>query len=394
MDLRNAALEKLPAACFFDAKLQSIAFPATVRSVAEGCFEGLTVEQLDVGACRFTNLSKRAFARATIGGGIDLRSSTVVELPTGCFAGLQVDRLVLPSSAMTVGESCFEELATSTLVLLSEVDIVGPRAFAGSRLDVLDMAQTRVECLGPFCFAGAQVRTLSLPGGIKELGGSAFADVRVANDLAFPTLRKVGERCFAGAQGCNLDLSDASLTALPAAMFFAATLRGALLLPETVTELADSCFDSARFGTFKLQSNELQRLGGSAFARSELSTLDLSSCRRVRDLTPNCFAGASIDVLHLPDELVSIGRCCFMDANVRALAPLPSSLAQVHECAFFRFSTSMLDLSASTVGTIPRSCFFGARIGTLVMPRAAVQLREGCFTNAVIDQRVGPLGTT
>ena len=260
-----------------------------------------------------------------------------------------LESIVLPKKTRKIGDGCFADCSSLSCVICgsnSVVESFGVNSFSG-------------DC------AGVQVKTLHVPGSVREIGDECFCDCEELENVIFgcdSKLERIGERAFSGKNGCSMayvDIPD-SVRMICSRCFYCATSlvhvkfgklsmlevidEGAFLgssiqtmeIPAGVKTLGDGCF----FGCQALvvvcfpENSVLEVIGSEAFACTSITNLSIpSSVREIRD---RCFAGcehlrrvsfgrnsvlASIGVeafravcittFHAPKTLVSVGDQCF-----------------------------------------------------------------------------------
>ena len=147
-------------------------------------------------------------------------------------------------------------------------------------------------------------------------------------------------REFAGQEKLqNLDFSDASnnITAIESMAFSEALVNG-LVLPNTISELCSACFNSARITTLTVPPL-VTVLPGSAFAyiqpvydneTGEELPINIILPQNLTEIGFNCFIGAWIKQITIPDTVTEIGArafaYCDQLASITCLAATPPAL--------------------------------------------------------------------
>ena len=265
----------------------------------------------------------------------------------GCGALTQVD---LPESLTRVGESAFRDCAgLEEIILPANVAELGSGAFAGCTSLVRASLPEGLASIGDWAFYRCtSLEALRLPTGLERFGAFAFRDC-----TALTAFTVAGENPrYAAWDGALYNKELTSLAACPNGK------RGALALPESVTEIqAGACSGCAFLTVLRLPRN-LRTVGIGAFtdcaALTEASLPDsvtslqggafegCTSLRRARlpggldTVAGNLFQGCgALEAIELPDTVTAIGSAAFSGCTSLREVALPEGLKEIGPRAFF-----------------------------------------------------------
>lgn len=283
-------------------------------------FDGLTV----------SNVEGIGWARAA--SEFDLSSLTsITEVPESEFAHCKMKTVKLPSGVTRISDNAFNACVnlstlgigsvTDQVVDLTKVTEVGASAFSGCesieevRFAAYDASKTELK-LGSSAFASCKkLREIKIP--IKtaaNLGANAFEQcarltkVGLHNDLAY-----LSNGLFQGA-------GAAEYTIMLYVLEDGEPEDSVSRLPAKLTYIGNGCFQSAYVGK-----------------------MDLSGCTILKKLNQNCFAGADIEELTLPQSLNTIENRAFQKAAVSEL-DIPDLCSEIGEMAFMGSSLNQVTL--------------------------------------------------
>lgn len=215
----------------------------------------------------------------------------VVALSASFFSAMeQVEKVILPPSVKTIGESAFDGCTALTTIEAPGLVSVGKYAFRScTALQEITLPDTLSQ-LGDNAFQGCTaLKKVVLPQGVRTLpnslflGCSALTDVQVSNKL-----QVIEDYAFAN---CT------SLTELT--------------LPDTATSIGNNAFLSCTKLSKLTLSTDLVSVGDKAFGNCiSLTKLDLG--RKLTKIAPRTFSGCqALSEITLPDTLTLIGYSAF-----------------------------------------------------------------------------------
>lgn len=227
-----------------------------------------------------------------------------------------------------------------------KVTKIGGSAFSGTLLSGALIIPNDVVEIGGGAFSGTNITSLSLPHGLKVLGGSVFSDCSsLSGELSLPeSLESIGDSCFRDCSMLSGNLViPGKLKIIPSNCFKGLWgINGDLVIPEGVVEIGGSAFepdnrDGEGFGGTLTLPNSLKKIGSSAFLRCRFQG-ELVIPAEITEIPYDCFGENSFSSIKLPEGLVSIahGNYGTFGANPRLCEPIdfPESLVSIGEGAF------------------------------------------------------------
>ena len=249
------------------AKLTSVTFPSTLKTIGEGAFYGcsrLTSVELPA---QTVSIGNEAFGDcpllATLSLGEGLKSIgrsafencialTGVSMPAdmesiGALAFKGCTKLAsaaLGNSLTLLGDSAFYGCsALQSVELPVTVSSVGTRTFAGcSALNAVGLGN--VSTIGEAAFNGCSALTeIAIPNGVETLGNSAFYNCKGLKSLPVTeSITSIGTNAFYGCTSLtSVNLSD-KVTSLGASVFYGCSSLTEAVLGTGITTLGSSLF--------------------------------------------------------------------------------------------------------------------------------------------------------
>lgn len=235
--------------------------------------------------------------------------------------------------------------------------------------------------IGFQAFSLSEVTKVTLPEGLKVIGGGAFADCRSLEEMAIPasvttigggvfggwilprkdekldwamrkfTVAPGNTACSADDQGILYNADQTLLVRCPAG------IQGSCVVPDGVTEIAEGAFAHCRGLTELILPSGIQKIGRAAFAHctglrelvlpDEIEVIEdylLYGCenliklplpQKLRAIGPDAFNGCkSLTEMILPEGVTSICYRAFADCESLNRISLPDGLMDLYESVF------------------------------------------------------------
>lgn len=356
------------------AKLTSVTFPSTLKTIGEGVFYGcsrltsveLPAQTVSIGNEVFGDCP--LLATLSLGEGLESigRSAfencialTGVSMPAGmesigalAFKGCtKLASAALGNSLTLLGDSAFYGCsALQSVELPVTVSSVGTRTFAGcSALNAVGLGN--VSAIGEAAFNGCSALTeIAIPNGVETLGNYAFYGCSALATVTLGTqerssssLKTIGDYAFAETAVKSVVLPNGVSTLGNYAFNKCASLA-TVSLGNSLTAIGDYAFSDCK----KLESvtfgSALETIGERAFASAKISSLVLSAT--VRTIGDWAFYNNPLTAITFNDGLQSIGSRAFYGVSVQTLN-IPNSVTELGSYAF----SGCKSLETVTIGT-------------------------------------------
>lgn len=387
--LNDAKVDKIPDKAFENKKtLSEIHFPK-ITSIGNYAFYGCDGIGLMLIPNGLKNVGDYSFYKCSSIGGSPLLPPSVVNIGKYAFYGCsQVEGSIDLPNVKNIGEYAFYgcSMLSGDLIIPEGVECIGEGTFQGcGRLNGLLVLPNSVTNIGVNAFYDCSKLTGSLNlSKVKYLGKYAFYNCeKLSGDLKLSNeIKEIGDRTF---YKCNFsgDLIIPEGVSKIGRSAFESAFRGTLQLPYGLTSIGDRAFyDCGLQGSLNLSSG-LNYIGEYAFFQCSNLTGDLDIPEGVRAIGKYAFYGCRSlqGTLTISKGVISIGEYAFYGcSNLSGDLIIPSGLTSIGEYAFSRcYSFEKLSIPNSVV-KIGKRAFDGCAFsGDLIIPNQLKQIEEGVF---------------
>ena len=344
------------------AKLTSVTFPSTLKTIGEGAFYGcsrLTSVELPA---QTVSIGNEAFgdcpllATFSLGEGLKSIGRSAFE---NCIALTGVS---MPADMESIGALAFKgctKLASAALG--SSLTLLGDSAFYGcSALQSVELPVT-VSSVGTRTFAGCSALNAVGLGNVSAIGEAAFNGCSALTEIAIPNgVETLGNYAFYGCSALatvTLGTQERSSSSLKTIgdYAFAETAVKSVVLPDGVSTLGNYAFNKcASLATVSL-GNSLTAIGNYAF----------SDCEKLESVT---FGSA----------LETIGERAFASAKISSLV-LPATVRTIGDWAFYNNPLTAITFNDG-LQSIGSRAFYGVSVQTLNIPNSVTELGSYAFS--------------
>lgn len=292
-------------------------------------------------------------------------SNNITVIETSAFQGAQVNGLVLPNTISVLGVACFSNAYITTLTVPPLVTVLPNNAFSliqplynnetGEELPINIILPQNLTKIGISCFDGAQIKQITIPDTVTEIGDNAFNYCEQLASIALPpNLQKISDRM----------LSDCiSLTSIT--------------IPASVTEIGSQAFSRSGLTSITIPST-VTTLGSSAFYRCEsLAHMDIQA--NVTEIPDNFAEESGRTSVTLPDTVETIGIRAFASASANLTEiTIPASVTSIGDYAFAQNEViTTVTCLAATPPTFGRNALISTTIKVPAASVAAYKAADG-----------------
>lgn len=227
-----------------------------------------------------------------------------------------------------------------------------------------------VSVIADGAFSGSDIQSVSIPYSVTSIGKEAFKSTHNLGKVRFESgskLTGIGDRVFFGTQGlAEIELPE-GVTSIGSEAFSTSSVQR-VVLPDGVTSIPASAFENCIQLSNVTLSDKVETIGANAFdACSALNKI------KVRSASGSVAEG-------LPSSLTTIGKAAFSGARLQSVK-LPASVKTVESGAFANDSSlKTLELNEG-LASIGDGAFSGTNVAEVVLPDSLVNLGTGVFAN-------------
>lgn len=365
------------------AKLTSVIFPSTLKTIGEGAFYGcsrltsveLPAQTVSIGNEVFGDCP--LLATLSLGEGLESIGRSAFE---NCIALTGVS---MPAGMESIGALAFKgctKLASAALG--NSLTLLGDSAFYGcSALQSVELPVT-VSSVGTRTFAGCSALNAVGLGNVSAIGEAAFNGCSALTEIAIPNgVETLGNYAFYGCSALatvTLGTQERSSSSLKTIgdYAFAETAVKSVVLPDGVSTLGNYAFNKcASLATVSL-GNSLTAIGNYVF----------SGC-------------SAIESLVIPNSVTSIGSYAFEKCTKLTSATLGTGISSIPDYMFSSCSALTSVVLPENITGIGKYAFQSTAFTELPLTASITEIKDYAFksctklTSVAIPDRVTKLGT-
>lgn len=419
--------------------VKSVVLPNTVKTIGDNAFSGATSLQSIVMPA-VTEIGNNAFE-----GCVALHTAalpnTLTTVGNNAFNRTNLKTLHIPASLTNIGTFAFTGNPFDTIT------VDGGNIAYDSRVNCNMLVETSTDKV----LVGSNSATI--PEGIKRIDYHAFSGLQTLSSITIPkTLTDIGMYAFSNCRALsNVAFTlPSSLITIDVEAFSSCIALTSLVLPDCILNLHSNAFQDCTSlasvniptsvnviggGVFRrchaltsiVLGNNITLIGSYAFAETSLTSLHIPA--NVQTIDYNAFVGnaktltsitvdasntyfndgggknvllqsAPLEPYHtlvlgcvnsvVPDGVINIAHCAFMDCENLTSISLPNSLANLWESTFENCtSLTSIDLSNTAVTALCYKMFAGCTsLNSIVFPSGLTEIRGDCFNGCTSLQTI------
>lgn len=340
--------------------LEELVLPEKLSDIGDGAFKGceklkiLSVNAVSrVGAAVFANcaLEKVSFVDG------------ITNIPANLFSSAtfaEGANVTIPNTVTEIGEKAFYAAKNLTIVHIKDNMVlakIGKSAFQGcTELNSVVFPENgKLATIEESAFSGCTAITeVNMPDTITSVGKNAFSGteslekVRISQNKEYTEL---AEGIFSQSKINNLTVIDipANITTIGAKAFQKNAIE-ALVLPDTVTEVGDSAFDSNVYMKSLTLSKGMSRINPNVFHDCDSLGPEVNIPDNITYIGANAFNGCNALVtITGANKVTEISTAAFSNCNKLANFVLPDTLVKIGDGAFSETNGSAPVFSEVTI---------------------------------------------
>ena len=221
------------------------------------------------------------------------------------------------------------------------------------------------------------LKKITLPEGITSIGRWGFAGFCALEEINIPsTVTSLGHSAFRMCEKLETITIPEGITSIPSNCFWRCGSLRECNIPESVERIESGAFSFTSLEGSLVFGENLEYIGGSAFYRTNISSIDMSKtkitsiCEVSGDM--NAFADCSnLTSLVLPNTITSIGTTAFSSSPI-GIIDLPASVTSLINNAFDWRGASIVISRAVTPPTISSKIYASSAKTVLQVPEEAL----------------------
>ena len=332
------------------ANIGSIVLPSTLTSIADNAFYNCT-RLVTVTSTSLASIGNNAFQYCA--GLTTISLGNVTFIGTGAFNGCSNLGTVDLSKAETIGDNAFSGCSKLKTSDLSKVTSIGAGAFDGCK-ELTSVDISKITSIGENAFTNcSKLEEIKMPA-TASAPGSSFYDCTKINKVTV-----VGTGTIAWSGSMFLYSTESIAVTIPSNVdpstaFRYCTNIGSVVLPSTLTEIAENAFYRCT-GLTTINLGNVTSIGASAFYNcSNLGTVDLSKAETIgNDAFYECTELKTSDL----SKVTTLGEQAFY--NCAGFENIVLSKVTSIGNGTFSGCTNLISIDISKVTSVGENAFSG-----------------------------------
>ena len=321
-------------------------------------------------------ISDYAFCNCDALENIDLPKS-LTNIGEHAFSGAGLKRLVCPANLESIAFkafSCCEQL--EEIVFNDKLKSIGGYAFEeANSVEEIRLGKS-VETIGDFAFCYSDAKVVSIPGSLKNIGLSIFAECIYIKTLIL-------DKDFTDLDGLNVLLTARDLEEIivdpdsPAYCAVGKTLYSkdmkTIVFYPRVSEEKEAII-----------ADGTERVGRGAFAECDtLESVVIPDSVKILDEYAFCDGGA-IESLEIPESVTEIGNCAFSGCKSLKNVNIPIGVTEISEMMFSGCSSLTDIFIHGGITSIGDYAFFHcSSLKSVTIPKSVTSIGERAFRECI-----------
>ena len=308
------------------------------------------------------------------------------------YRNQEAKSFIIPNGVMSIEKYAFS--GCSSLISISvpkSVTSIGDGAFDGcSSLSSIAISDS-ITSISAWTFDGCKsLRSLIIPDSVTCIGNEAFRGCSSLCSLVIPdSVTSIGDGAFDGCSSLRSLVIPDCVTSIRDGAFDGCSSLRSLIIPDSVTSIGDGAFSSCsslrslvipdsvvniKGNPFCYWKGKLECLSASfIYEDNVLFNMDKSKLISFRNQEAKSFI--------IPDGVMSIGKCAFVDCYSLVSISIPNSVTSIGEESFIDCSSLRSLVIPDSVTSIGDGAFWGcSSLRSLVIPNSVTSIGAWAFS--------------
>ena len=357
--------------------LSSLFIPNSVTSIGDGAFEGCSSLSSLVIPDSVVNIKGNPFYLWK--GKLECLSASFIYEDNVLFnmdksklisyRNQEAKSFIIPNGVMSIEKYAFS--GCSSLISISvpkSVTSIGDGAFDGcSSLSSIAISDS-ITSISAWTFDGCKsLRSLIIPDCVTCIGNEAFRGCSSLCSLVIPdSVTSIGDGAFDGCSSLRSLIIPDSVTSIGDGAFSSCSSLRSLVIPDSVVNIKGN--------PFCYWKGKLECLSASfIYEDNVLFNMDKSKLISFRNQEAKSFI--------IPDGVMSIGKCAFVDCYSLVSISIPNSVTSIGEESFIDCSSLRSLVIPYSVTSIGDGAFWGcSSLSSLVIPASVTSIGAWAFS--------------
>ncbi len=308
---------------------------------------------------------------------------------SGCSSLISIS---VPKSVTSIGDGAFDGCSSLSSIAISDsITSISAWTFDGCKSLRSLIIPDCVTCIGNEAFRGcSSLCSLVIPDSVTSIGDGAFDGCSSLRSLVIPDcVTSIRDGAFDGCSSLRSLIIPDSVTSIGDGAFSSCSSLRSLVIPDSVTSIGNGVFSSCsslrslvipdsvvniKGNPFCYWKGKLECLSASfIYEDNVLFNMDKSKLISFRNQEAKSFI--------IPDGVMSIGKCAFVDCYSLVSISIPNSVTSIGEESFIDCSSLRSLVIPYSVTSIGDGAFWGcSSLSSLVIPASVTSIGAWAFS--------------
>ena len=308
---------------------------------------------------------------------------------SGCSSLISIS---VPKSVTSIGDGAFDGCSSLSSIAISDsITSISAWTFDGCKSLRSLIIPDSVTCIGNEAFRGcSSLCSLVIPDSVTSIGDGAFDGCSSLRSLVIPDcVTSIRDGAFDGCSSLRSLIIPDSVTSIGDGAFDGCSSLRSLVIPDSVTSIGNGVFSSCsslrslvipdsvvniKGNPFCYWKGKLECLSASfIYEDNVLFNMDKSKLISFRNQEAKSFI--------IPDGVMSIGKCAFVDCYSLVSISIPNSVTSIGEESFIDCSSLRSLVIPDSVTSIGDGAFWGcSSLRSLVIPASVTSIGAWAFS--------------
>ena len=285
---------------------------------------------------------------------------------SGCSSLISIS---VPKSVTSIGDGAFDGCSSLSSIAISDsITSISAWTFDGCKSLRSLIIPDSVTCIGNEAFRGcSSLCSLVIPDSVTSIGDGAFDGCSSLRSLIIPdSVTSIGDGAFSSCSSLRSLVIPDSVTSIGNGVFSSCSSLRSLVIPDSVVNIKGN--------PFCYWKGKLECLSASfIYEDNVLFNMDKSKLISFRNQEAKSFI--------IPDGVMSIGKCAFVDCYSLVSISIPNSVTSIGEESFIDCSSLRSLVIPDSVTSIGDGAFWGcSSLSSLVIPASVTSIGAWAFS--------------
>ena len=302
---------------------------------------------------------------------------------SGCSSLISIS---VPKSVTSIGDGAFDGCSSLSSIAISDsITSISAWTFDGCKSLRSLIIPDSVTCIGNEAFRGcSSLCSLVIPDSVTSIGDGAFDGCSSLRSLVIPDcVTSIRDGAFDGCSSLRSLIIPDSVTSIGDGAFSSCSSLRSLVIPDSVTSIGNGVYSSCSSLRSLVIPDSVVNIKGNPFCywKGKLECLSASFIFNMDKSKLISFRNQEAKSFIIPDGVMSIGKCAFVDCYSLVSISIPNSVTSIGEESFIDCSSLRSLVIPDSVTSIGDGAFWGcSSLRSLVIPASVTSIGAWAFS--------------